>query len=242
MTTPTCWKCGGTIPGDGINVARDVAYCRACNLTHELSALAHGTAPVAGLDASDPPPGAWLRVGAAETSMGASNYSRQAALFFLGFSLCWMGGISMLLLHTIAGAFLNSGSPVPDWLPEPKVNQHAMSVGDTIFAGVFLIFMVLFGCFLVGNCLSVLLGRTELVIGETEGEIFVGVGRFGWRARFDPRLVTKLRIVTERRGKGGNPTLLILEQSDGKQLKFGSLLTDERLQFVAAALRRKLFG
>jgi 5-methylcytosine-specific restriction endonuclease McrA len=32
MVTPTCRKCKQAIPGEDVNVANDVAYCRACNL------------------------------------------------------------------------------------------------------------------------------------------------------------------------------------------------------------------
>jgi hypothetical protein len=31
MVTPTCPKCKQAIPSEDVNVAKDVAYCRACN-------------------------------------------------------------------------------------------------------------------------------------------------------------------------------------------------------------------
>jgi hypothetical protein len=34
MIIPTCSKCGSTIPSEDVNVANDVAYCRACNVSH----------------------------------------------------------------------------------------------------------------------------------------------------------------------------------------------------------------
>lgn len=43
MVTPTCSKCGKAIPSEDVNVANDIAYCRACNLSHKLSALTEGT-------------------------------------------------------------------------------------------------------------------------------------------------------------------------------------------------------
>src|ERR1035438_2096743 len=33
MVIPTCSRCGKVIPSEDVNVANDVAYCRACNLS-----------------------------------------------------------------------------------------------------------------------------------------------------------------------------------------------------------------
>ena len=40
--TPVCPRCRKTIPSEDVNVLNDIAYCRACNLSHHLSTLTSG--------------------------------------------------------------------------------------------------------------------------------------------------------------------------------------------------------
>ena len=70
MPTPTCLKCGRVIASDDINVAQDVAYCRACNLSQRLSDLTDDE-PGAAVDLNRPPNGAWFTNGIGGTFIGA---------------------------------------------------------------------------------------------------------------------------------------------------------------------------
>lgn len=85
--SPICPRCKGEIPGEDINVGKDLAYCRKCNLTLSLSALASGTVVDEDVDLSHPPAGAWLCREPDGLVIGASNTSVSGVFGFLFFSL-----------------------------------------------------------------------------------------------------------------------------------------------------------
>ena len=66
----------------------------------------------------------------------------------------------------------------------------------------------------------------------------------GYRRRFVSSAVKEVRVDDRswRDSDGGRQrkTYIVIETREGKQLKFGSMLTDERRKFVAGALRRAL--
>jgi len=91
MVTPTCPKCKNAIAGEDINVAKDVAFCRVCNVSYQLSELTQGSELTADLDLHHPPPGAWCRSDGAGTLVGATHRSFGAALGMLAMALFWNG-------------------------------------------------------------------------------------------------------------------------------------------------------
>ena len=62
----------------------------------------------------------------------------------------------------------------------------------------------------------------------------------GWKRNFDASQVKDVRLY-ESRSNNGNPSFsILLETREGKQFKLGSLLSNERRQFVLGAMRRTL--
>jgi hypothetical protein len=51
-----------------------------------------------------------------------------------------------------------------------------------------------------------------------------------------------VNVASESDGGRQRKTYIMIESREGKQLKFGSMLTEERRKFVACALRRVLAG
>src|ERR1035441_816969 len=232
MLTPTCSRCGKAIPSEDINVANDVAYCRACNLSHQLSALTQATELEAGIDLSNPPAGASYAGGGPGVVIGATHRSLGAAVGTLAISLFWNGIVSVFVLVATAGTMRNLGIRVPDWFPAPEMNGSPMSVGMTIFLWIFLTPFILIGLAMIGAFLSCLAGQTEVRISNAEGVVFTGIGTLGYRRLFDASAVKDVRLDDKqwRDSDGGRQrkTYIVIETREGKLVKLGSMLTEER--------------
>jgi hypothetical protein len=133
MVIPTCSKCGKAIPSEDVNVANDVAYCRACNVSHQLSALTQGTELEATVDLNQPPAGAWYTNDGTGSVIGATRRSLGTAIGALAFGLFWNGIVSVFVLVALAGTLRHLGITLPHWFPAPNMNGSPMSVGMTIF-------------------------------------------------------------------------------------------------------------
>jgi hypothetical protein len=239
MPTPTCPKCRRTIPGDEINVAKDVAYCRDCNISYQLSTLTCGGSWEVDVDLQRPPGGAWYRADGAGTVIGASNRSLGTAFGALFFAVFWNGIVSVFVMIAIVSTFQNLHIPVPDWFPAPKMHGGT-GPGMTIFLWLFLTPFICVGALVAATCLSSLFGRTEVKIENTRGTAFTGVGATGWKNRFDRSDVRDVQLNQTRNNQGRDSFAILITMKDGKELKFGSLLSPERRQFVLGALQRTL--
>ena len=246
MAIPTCSRCKRAILSDDVNVAKDVAYCRTCNLSYPLSALTHGEDFGPEMDLSHPPAGTWCRRGGTTTEIGATHRSLGMAFGALLFTLFWNGIVSVFVLLAISATLANLKIPVPSWFPAPKMNGGAMTVGMTLFLWLFLTPFIAIGLAMFGAFLSALAGRTEVRISRGEGVIFVGIGPLGYRRRFAVSAVQEVRIEDQRwrdsDGHSQRKANIIVELQQGKKIKFASMLTEERRKFVAAAVRRSLLA
>lgn len=243
MVTPACAKCKQEIPPDDVNVAKDVAFCRRCNMSHALSALTSGTA-LGDVDLANPPAGAWYRDDGAQLSIGASTKSVGGAIGLTFFGLFWNGIVSVFVVVALASTMNHLGVSVPHWFPAPKMNGSTMGVGMTLFLWVFLTPFILVGLLLVFGWLMCVAGHTEVTIREAEGVAFTGIGSVGWRNRFDASAVKDVRIEDKKwRDSDGDArrSVQIVIEAD-KSVKLGSGMPDERRKFVAAALRKVLVG
>jgi hypothetical protein len=246
MVSPTCSRCGKVIPSEDVNVANDVAYCRACNVSYQLSALTRGTELDANINLSHPPAGAWYTNDGTGLVVGATHRSLGSAIAALAISLFWNGIVSVFVLVAIAGTLRNLGIRMPDWFPAPVMNDSPMSVGMTIFLWIFLTPFIAIGLVMIGTFLSCLAGRTEVRINNAEGVVFTGVGVLGYRRRFDASAVKEVRIDDKQwrdsDGDRRSKTCIVIETREGKLVKLGSMLTEERRKFVAGAVRKSLWG
>ena len=97
---------------------------------------------------------------------------------------------------------------------------------------------------MAGAFLSCLAGRTEVRIGNPESAVFTGIGALGFRRRFGAAEVKEVRIEDPqwRSGDGDRrrKACIVIETGQGKQIRFASMLTEERRKFMAAAVRQSL--
>lgn len=244
MPTPTCPECGRVIPSDDVNVANDVAYCRACNLSHKLSTLTQIGELESGVDLNRPPAGAWRREAGVETVIGATHRAVGTAIGALAICLFWNGIVSIFVLLVTASTLRHLGITLPDWFPAPDLNGRPMSVGMMLFMWIFLTPFIVVGLIMLGAFLSALGGRTEVRISGSQGVVYTGIGALGWRRRFDPATVKDVRVEDrswrDSDGDRRSKTSLVIETREGKLIRFGAMLKDERRKFVAVALRKGL--
>lgn len=245
---PSCSKCKRAIADSDINVATDVAFCRPCNLAHQLSTLVHSVELDSNLDLRRSPKGTWHSSGGLGSVVGATHRSIGTALGALAFSLFWNGIVSVFVFLAISATLALLGVSVPDWFPTPKMNGGPMTAGVTIFLWLFLTPFIVVGLAMTGAFLSALAGRTEVRLNALSGVIFTGIGPIGWRRRFKPDQVMDVRIehnVPSRRWQGSDgdshsKRTILIELQDGRQIKFGSSLREDRMTFVAAVTRKLL--
>jgi hypothetical protein len=241
--TPTCPRCKGVIPSDDVNVANDIAFCRTCNLSHRLSDLTSGTVVDEEVDASRPPAGTWFQRDGRGTVVGATHRSIGQAFGLLLFALFWNGIVSVFVAFAFASTLKHLGISAPQWFPPAKMNGGPMGVGMTIFLWLFLTPFIAVGLGMLAAFLSSLAGKTELQIQGNQCVLFTGVGALGWRKRFATSEVRDVRIEDKRwrdsDGDSRRSTQIVIETTN-KPIKFGSMLSKERRQFVAGCVKKEL--
>jgi hypothetical protein len=247
--TPTCPQCNGVIPSEDINVANDIAFCRHCDLSHRLSDLTssatddEGATIIGDVDASKPPAGTWVRRNGAGTVIGASHRSIGQAVALSFFCLFWNGLVSVFVLLALASTLKGFGLSIPHWLPTPNKNGNSMPLGMALFLWLFLLPFIAVGLAMVGAFFSSLAGRTELQIQGNQCTLFSGIGSLGRRRRFSTSEVKDVRIEDKRwvdnDGDSRRSTQLVIETNE-KPIKFGSMLTNERRQFIAGCIKKEL--
>jgi len=224
----TCPKCGGVIPQDDINVAKDIAFCRKCDKGFALSDLVSDHA-IPNVDLSNPPRGAWYRDDGGQVSIGASLRSAGGALGVLFFAGFWN-----LISWGIFTAMLKGSGNVSG----PGIHH---SGGKTVVDGAAYLFItpfLLIGAVAALLVVLLLVGRVEVIIRGQEGSVFTGAGSLGSRLFFDPASVTGVALRPSNWTKNNQPQYAIC--LDGPALKFGSTLPEPKRRFIAAALRKVL--
>lgn len=243
-TIPRCPTCSKTILSDDVNVAKDVAYCRSCNLAHSLSALIHTNELTEGVNLDRPPSGVRYDLHEGHITVSATHRSLGTAAGALAIALFWNGIVSVFVLIAIAGTLRNLHVTVPTWFPSPDMNGSPMSTGMTFFLWIFLTPFIVIGASMIGAFFLSVWGQTEVRADPTGGTVFTGVGPLGYRRRFMPSHVSDVRIEDKQwRDSDGDrqqKTCVIIETQEGKLIRFGSLLSSERRRFLAASLRKFL--
>lgn len=246
MKIPKCPRCGKTIPTEDVNVAKDVALCRSCNLVSALSSLVSGHALETNVNLSQPPHGCWHRTTGFGEVIGATHRSLGTALGLLAISLFWNGIVSVFVLVAVSSTLHLLHVPVPDWFPAPRMNGQTMSVGMTIFIWIFLSPFITIGLVMIAGLLSSLGGKTEVRVERGEVAVATGIGPIAWNRRFMASDLKEIRIEeshSQMRNQETRTKLqIIAELQGGRMIKFGSALREDRLRFLASAADKLIRG
>ena len=84
-----------------------------------------------------------------------------------------------------------------------------------------------------------LFGRVEVRVRNDDGQVLVGFGPVVWLRRFDGSQVESVRIAgPTASGEEQSKREIVIE--DGKTIRFGGGLRDDRRKWMLAALRQLL--
>ena len=215
-----CPNCGAPLGDTDVNVANNVAFCRACSHAYQLSELV-GAVPATKSPprfdpTTNPPKGCWYRETMDGWTAGATTRS-PVAFFLIPFMCVWSGG-------SLGGIY-----------------------GSQIIAGKFDLVMSLFGIpFLLGSILFwsfailCVAGKVELTARSEDLTIFAGVGKLGWEKKIT--ITGASRVYTSGNHfqyPGSNNANIIIEGPSNT--RFGSGLSFGRQMFLVQLLRYK-FG
>ncbi len=243
--TPTCPRCKRVIPSEDVNVAKDIAFCRNCDLSHSLSALISGNSVDTDVDLSRPPAGTWVQRQGDGLVVGATNRSLGQAFGLLVFALFWNGIVSVFVLLVATATLQHLGLRPPAWFPAAFTKPGHVSVGTTVFLWLFLTPFIAVGMLVFSSALSCLAGRTEIRLQGKEGTLFTGIGPLGFRKRLNSTDVKDVRIEDrtwqDNRGAARHNTQIVID-TGLKPIRFGSMLTADRRRFLAGALKQELLG
>lgn len=217
MTTSVelkCPRCGAVLAMEDVNMATDMALCRACNQISRFSDLVQEEGDEDILDSVP------RRMEVVKTARGLEVTYRKLkgpGFFFLFFSLVWnaitYGALSMMLGKM----------------------THENLVGQ-----LFLIPFVLVGLGTFLGAVYFLFGRMTLTLAPGRGELFRGVGNMGRRQQFF--LAKDSRISIEPSNIQQNHRVLekiVVEQPGRKPFEFGTGIAETEAQrYVAAILRQ----
>lgn len=236
-----CPKCQAEVPSSSMNIAQGVALCPGCGVLtplRDLIAVVIGTRD----QLTSPPSGCSFVDLGTERILTASTRSGGIAGFFLIFSIFWNSITGLFVVFGLIGLYEALVGPLPASFPiHPKMQGKSspMAVGEALFVLMFMIPFILVGIGTAYIALLGLVGKVTVRISDTGSSVFTGVGRIGWRRRFDARQVKGVKKgETEYRENGRTKPLIILESDP--PVRLGSLLLDERREWLGGALQQVL--
>jgi len=213
-TSCLCRHCGAVVATDDINVATDLALCRACGRSMPYSSIA-ATQGLPEVDLSAPPKG--LRIEHNLVSGLAMTWHRRnpAVFFLVPFTALWSG----LSLYGIYGRQIADG----EFDPTVSLMGLPFVIGTLVLAGVIL--FMLFG-----------LHRVRLDRGALE--TFSGVGGLGRRRRIPFGPGSNVRLMDSQIKVNRILQHLIAVTTGDESLRFGAALPHDVRLFIAAALQK----
>jgi hypothetical protein len=217
MSAPyQCQFCRAAIALTDVNVANDIALCRACGKTMPFSEIA----PIPGaenIDLTRPPKGVRIEENPIH---GRSIIYRKIPLvviFLIPFAAVW-SGFSMFGIY---------GSQIKEGRFDPVSSLFGLPffIG-TVFLVSFILFC-LFGRWRIGYSGGVLSAAME-------------VGPIGWTRRLVCDKSARVSIRPAKWQKNNVPQSMIQVECQGSTLKFGTPIPDEAKDFIAEAVRRTI--
>jgi hypothetical protein len=211
-----CIHCSATIATDDINVASDIALCRACGKSMPFSSLAS----IPGADAVDltrPPKGVSLEDDVFYGKVLGYRKRSPMVFFLIPFMLVWSG----ISLGGIYGSQIASG----EFDPAASLFGIPFLIGTVVML-VFIVFM--------------LFGRTRIWFHRGICHIFMGVGKLGWTRRHECTPETQVAIRMSNVRVNNQPKPGIELKTGERKTMFGTMWSEDAQAFIATAMRRAL--
>jgi hypothetical protein len=209
-----CRHCGAVIGTDDINVATDLALCRACGRSMPYSSIAatHGLPEV---DLSSPPAGLRIEHDLIKGIRMTWRKLNPIVFFLIPFTALWSG----LSLWGIYGHQIADG----------KFDLATSLMGlPFVFGTLVLVSVILF----------MLAGQHRVGLDRGYLETFSGVGSIGRRRRIPFGPGSNVRLIDSQIKVNRIPQHLIAVTTGDQTLRFGTMLPHNARLFIAAALQK----
>ena len=215
MAELICPSCHSVIGYEDVNVAKDIALCRACKKTFSFASLSSST-EIRSVPLNNPPK--WIKI------TGSYGRDRQlvykkvspAALFLIPFIAAWSGG-------SIGGIYV---------VPIIKGNfQWFQAIfGLPFLIGTVVLLSVLFYC---------LFGKVVITIRNGELTLFRGVGPIGWTRRIPCTHNTRVSLELSGASKNRRPlTSIVLRNGDKKEIAFAAFSPEPVKEYIASYIQQ----
>jgi len=187
------------------------------------------------------PSGCVLRDVGLWTSVGASARNLLPALYVLFLAVFWIGLVSVFVWVALANTFRLATGSVPAWLGSGQVPQFGSSMSELAILWLFLTPFIVSGVAIIFAVFTMLVGHVAVRIRQDRAFAFTGVGPVGWKRRFNAVNVSSVRIgeTTWQWNRRTKPAIVITCH-DGTAVRLGTVLADERRQWMAKVLRELL--
>jgi hypothetical protein len=211
----TCPHCNASIALNDVNVATDIALCRACGETNSF-ALISGTAAVTSDALLHTPKHITLSKDLLNGTVITYRKSSAILLFLIPFTALWSGGSMWGIYGT-------------------QINEGRFDLFQSLFGLPFLFGSVV----LLSVIIFLLFGRWVITLHKNAGRVFLGVGPFGWTRHFiyDGNSVVSLRGSSVK--VNNVPQQIIHIRNGNSEFQFGSTLTPEAKQYIAATIHKE---
>ncbi len=218
-----CPHCGESIPTQDINVAANLALCRACGVPSRFEHLVEDlqdSVDTAILD--EVPKGVKVEKTVRGLEVTLKN-KKSSGAFFIVFALTW---------NTVIGGFtynmLSGGTYELNGVETVGVNATALMM---------LIPFGLVGLGLLTVAIYFLFGCIRLILGDGKGMLFYGVGEIGRRKTFllnpDTRVAIKASAIRENHRQLSD---VVISNTGEKPVKFGAFIKNEDIYNYLVAI------
>lgn len=209
-----CLHCNANIALDDVNVATDIALCRACGKTSSF-ALVSGTAEVSATNLLHTP----KHLQVSKDQHGTTLIYRKTSailLLLIPFTALWSGGSMWGIYGT-------------------QISEGRFDLGQSLFGLPFL-----FGTLVLLSVITFLLfGKWVITLHKNTGRVFLGVGPIGWIRHFiyDSNSIISLRGSSVK--INNVPQQVIHIRNGTAEFQFGATLPPEAKQYIAATILKE---
>lgn len=243
MIAVYCKHCAREIPSNPSYFGRGTAYCPACEQVTPLGPDAMRRPAARSTLIPDPPAGCSLH---ADSDSGfrlvVSTRLFAKALGILICALLWNAFSSAYISAYVHAHCEAVGVDPPSWLPKVDIKVRQSNLDRPVLLQVPIIASVaVVGIGMFVYAAFLVWGRVEVRVLGDKGTIFTGIGRVGWKQRFDAANVRSVKarediVETDE----GFEVRRCIRLDDGHARKFATLLPLDRREWAARTMRELL--
>lgn len=212
----TCPLCQTGIALEDVNVATDIALCRACGKTSSFADLI-GFTEISPNVLQPPPKHVQMTKNLQNGTVITHHKFSAILLFLIPFAAIWSGGSMWGIYGT-------------------QISNGTFDLGQSLFGLPFLIGTI----FLVSVILVLLFGTWKITLLNGQGTVFFGVDPLGWTRRFTYSRDTLVGLRNTSLKVNNVPQKGILIQNGNAEFTFGSVLPEAVKHYIAAAIKQEV--